>query len=123
MPVEAGATEEPERVLPTPAQPAMDEPPSVCSEPVVPVASQEPPIDDSAIAGASPRPPSAMDRLALESARPSSSPRLHLAWLASLAVLAFLCGAAYAWRAEIITAWPPSARMYALFGVQSPANQ
>jgi hypothetical protein len=59
-----------------------------------------------------------MDRLALKSVQPSSHLPLRLAWLASLAALAFLGWAAYAWRAEIVAAWPPSARMYATFGVQ-----
>jgi predicted Zn finger-like uncharacterized protein len=120
MPVEVGAAER-HSVPPSPVQPTMDDPPPVPGEPV-PTAAP-PPVDGSAGAETSPRPPSAMDRLALHSARPSSRLRLRLAWLASLAVLAFLGWAAYAWRAEISTAWPPSARMYAIFGVQSLPNQ
>jgi hypothetical protein len=64
-----------------------------------------------------------MDRLALRSVRPPSRLPLRLAWLASLAVLALLGWAAYAWRTEIVTAWPPSARMYVTFGVQPPPGR
>jgi hypothetical protein len=42
---------------------------------------------------------------------------LRLAWLASLALLAVLGWAAYARRAEIVDLWPPSARIYAVFGM------
>jgi hypothetical protein len=59
-----------------------------------------------------------MERLALPSARPLSLVRLRLTWLASLLLLAFLAWAAYAWRVQIATAWPPSARVYAAFGMQ-----
>jgi predicted Zn finger-like uncharacterized protein len=61
---------------------------------------------------------SAMDRLAAPPARPPSRLRLRLAWLASLALLACLGWAGYAWRAQVVEAWPPSARVYAAFGVQ-----
>jgi predicted Zn finger-like uncharacterized protein len=117
-PVEARAAE-PERVPPSPAATSVDDPPIASDEPVGPTAPPVPPIDSPAVAEASPRPPSAMDRLALQSARPSSPLRLRLAWLASLVVLALLGWAAYAWRAEIVATWPPSGRMYAIFGVQS----
>jgi predicted Zn finger-like uncharacterized protein len=115
-PVEARAAE-PERETPSPPATTIDDPPMVSDEPVGP-APPVPPIDSAAVAEPTPRPPSAMDRLALYSSRPSSRLRLRLAWLASLAVLAVLAWAAYAWRAEIVAAWPPSGRMYAIFGVQ-----
>jgi hypothetical protein len=41
-----------------------------------------------------------------------------LAWAASIGVLFLLAGAAYAWRDQIVEAWPPSARAYAVFGLQ-----
>ena len=59
-----------------------------------------------------------MDRLAAPPARPPSRLRLRLAWLASLALLACLVWAGYAWRAQVVEGWPPSARVYAAFGVQ-----
>jgi predicted Zn finger-like uncharacterized protein len=112
MPVQAGAADQ------EPIPPPMNDPPAISGEPVVTTAPAAPSTDASPVTDA-PRPSSAMDRLALHSVRPASRLPLHLAWLASLAVLAFLGWAAYAWRADIVTAWPPSARMYAPFGVQA----
>ena len=45
-----------------------------------------------------------------------------VAWIASLVLLAFLVGAAYAWRAQIMAAWPPSERLYAALGLVHPAG-
>jgi predicted Zn finger-like uncharacterized protein len=59
---------------------------------------------------------SAMERLAAQPTRPQSSLPMGVAWLGSLVLLAFLGWAAYEWRAPIIEAWPPSARIYAAFG-------
>jgi hypothetical protein len=39
------------------------------------------------------------------------------AWVLSLAVLAGVVWAAYAYRAEIMAAWPPSQRAYAAMGL------
>jgi predicted Zn finger-like uncharacterized protein len=61
--------------------------------------------------------PSAMDRLAAHAALPPPSTRLRLAWAASILLLALLFGAAFAWRSQIVAAWPPSARAYAAFGL------
>ena len=33
-------------------------------------------------------------------------------------LLVLAAGAAYAWRGQIVAEWPPSARAYALFGLQ-----
>ena len=38
-------------------------------------------------------------------------------WVASIALLALLAVAAYAWRAEVMRAWPESERAYALLGL------
>ena len=38
-------------------------------------------------------------------------------WAASIVLLAFLAVAAYAWRAEVMQAWPESERAYALLGL------
>ena len=62
--------------------------------------------------------PSAMERLAAQAAWPQPSTRLRLAWAASLVLLVLAAGAAYAWRGQIVAEWPPSARAYALFGLQ-----
>jgi hypothetical protein len=70
-----------------------------------------------------PRQLTAMERLAAHPAWPASRLPLRLSWAASLALIVFLGWAAYAWRAQVIDAWPPSARMYAAFGVQSEAGR
>jgi predicted Zn finger-like uncharacterized protein len=62
--------------------------------------------------------PSAMERLAAQAAWPRPTTQLRLAWAASLVLLALAAGAAYAWRDQIVAAWPPSAHAYALFGLE-----
>jgi hypothetical protein len=94
---------------PDPPPPVADAPPAMQSE-----AEAEPAGDAPA------RPQSAMDRLSTPPVPPPSSLRLRAAWIASLAALVVLGWAAYGWRAEIVAAWPPSARV---FGVQSRADQ
>jgi hypothetical protein len=64
---------------------------------------------------------SAMDRLAAAPSRPQSMLTLRLAWAASLLALLLLAGAAYGWRAQIMQAWPPSARAYAILGLRPVA--
>ena len=63
--------------------------------------------------------PSAMERLAAHATWPRPSTQLRLAWAASLVLLVLAAGAAYAWRGQIVAEWPPSARAYALFGLQT----
>lgn len=65
------------------------------------------------------RPPrlSAMERLASHPAGRQSRLRLRLAWAASFVVLALAVWGACAWRTQIVVSWPPSARMYAAFGL------
>jgi predicted Zn finger-like uncharacterized protein len=81
------------------------------------------PAADSSLATVPPRQLSAMERLAAHPAWPVSRVRLRLAWAASLALIVFLGWAAYAWRAQIVEAWPPSARMYAALGMKTDANR
>jgi predicted Zn finger-like uncharacterized protein len=64
---------------------------------------------------------SAMDRLSAHPATTASTLGLRIAWAVSLVVLLALVGSAYAWRTQLVSAWPPSARAYALFGMQ-PAH-
>jgi predicted Zn finger-like uncharacterized protein len=65
---------------------------------------------------------SAMDRLAAHPAFPRPSIRLRMAWAGSFVLLALMIGAAYVWRSEIVAAWPPSARAYAVFGLHPQAE-
>jgi predicted Zn finger-like uncharacterized protein len=65
---------------------------------------------------------SAMDRLSANPARTPSRLPLRLAWAASVLVLVVVVWAAFAWRADIAAAWPPSGRVYALFGLQADAK-
>jgi predicted Zn finger-like uncharacterized protein len=65
---------------------------------------------------------SAMDRLAAHPAWPQSHLRLRIAWAASILLLALGAWGAFGWRGQIVDAWPPSARMYALFGVAPGAG-
>jgi predicted Zn finger-like uncharacterized protein len=66
---------------------------------------------------------SAMDRLTAHPALTSSSIRLKLAWAASVLVLVVAVAAALTWRDEIMAAWPPSARAYAVFGLNPEAGE
>ena len=65
---------------------------------------------------------SAMDRLASHPAGPQSRLRLRLAWAASLVLLSLGAWSAYGWRSQIVEVWPPSARMYAVFGMHPGAS-
>jgi predicted Zn finger-like uncharacterized protein len=95
------------------------EPPAPAFETSLVAPPPQPPADrPPAAAEAAPRPASAMDRLVQPPTRSSSLVRLRLAWLASAVLLVTLAWGAYAWRAQIVTAWPPSARLYAAFGMQ-----
>ena len=97
-----------------------------------PPPSQEPPAKE--LDRRTPEPPtlaaepgaevrqSAMDRLSAHPAPPPSATGLRIAWAVSLVALLAMAGAAYAWRTQVVSAWPPSARAYALFGMQ-PASQ
>ncbi len=60
----------------------------------------------------------AIDRLMAAPQPPRrSNLALTVAWLASVAVIAAAVFAAYAWRAEVMAAWPPSVRVYAVLGL------
>jgi predicted Zn finger-like uncharacterized protein len=114
-----------------PEPPAAPEPPPA-GEPA-PRASELPPAEEPAPPRAPPEPPpteepapevrqSAMDRLSAHPSRPSSGTGLRIAWAVSLVVLLALAGAAFAWHAQVVAAWPPSARAYALFGMRSASQ-
>jgi predicted Zn finger-like uncharacterized protein len=60
----------------------------------------------------------AIDRL-MAAPQPAqrSNVALTLAWLGSVVAIIVLLYAAYAWRVEIMAAWPPSVRVYAVLGL------
>ncbi len=65
----------------------------------------------------------AMDRLAQPMPlRSSGGAALRIAWLASIAVILGLLWGAYAWRADVMADWPPSIRVYSLFGLTAPQH-
>lgn len=112
-PVEAKVAEPEPAPPPEPPRSAPEPPPAVAASPLPTAADRAPSAAEPA-----PRPASAMDRLVQPPTRSSSLVRLRLAWLASVVLLVLLAWGAYAWRAQIVTAWPPSARLYAAFGMQ-----
>jgi hypothetical protein len=63
-----------------------------------------------------------MARLALHPAMRRSSTALRLAWAGSIVLLILLGAVAFAWRTQIVAAWPPSARAYAAFGLHPPTS-
>jgi len=64
----------------------------------------------------------AMERLAAHPAVSRPDRLLQAAWALSVLALVAAVGAGYVWRGEIMHAWPPSARMYAAFGMGAPAS-
>jgi predicted Zn finger-like uncharacterized protein len=95
------------------------------------VAEPEPPAPPSPTLLAAGEPPpawsaareSAMDRLAANPAVAPSKLLLRTAWAASIVLLLLGIAGAYAWRQEIMAAWPPSERAYALFGMNQPETR
>jgi len=61
-------------------------------------------------------PPPPAERL-VEPAPSRPAAPVALAWLLSLAVLGAAGWAGYRYRAEIVEAWPPAARLYAAIGL------
>jgi predicted Zn finger-like uncharacterized protein len=95
-----------------------------CSEQWVPLeASPRPPPDDEQFEPpneerAASSPLTAMERLA---SQPAALPRaitgLRAAWAASFFVLLLFGWGIVAWRADLMRAWPPSARLYDAIGL------
>ena len=86
-------------------------------------ASSPVPTDNPAF-GTSPQPReshawTAVERLVSPPAGRPGRSRLIAAWVASIAVVVLLFGwAMISWRPEIIQAWPPSTRLYDMFGLK-----
>jgi predicted Zn finger-like uncharacterized protein len=104
----------------TPVQAPASPPPEVEATPP-PVDEPAPPRAREAPLAPAPR-RSAMDRLAAHPVRPQRSTLLRIAWAASVAVLVLALGAAFAWRGQIVAAWPPSAHAYAALGMHPQAS-
>jgi len=61
---------------------------------------------------------SAMDWLAAHPVMMRSRWSLRVAWVASVLLLVTAIWGAYAWRSQIMEAWPPSTRAYTAFGLE-----
>ena len=59
----------------------------------------------------------AMDRLAAHQVVPKRNMVLLAAWVGSGVGVMLLVFAAYGWRADLMSAWPPSVRLYAALGL------
>ena len=93
----------------------------VAREPAAPEPEREPetlPVPRTP----SPPPLTAMDRLAAHPAMSRPDRLLQAAWGLSVLLIVVAVGFGYVWRGKIMHAWPPSARMYAAFGMETPAT-
>jgi len=117
---------------PTPMQP---DPPATASEPAPPqppqaaapatptaVPKPEPGVPPAPPPPRPARPPTPLrpidgPRIPTTSPRPAGRAKVVMAWLLSVAALAALGWAGYAYRADLIAAWPPITRLYALLGL------
>lgn len=61
--------------------------------------------------------PTAMDRLSASLTRPKWRWDLGLAWIATILFLAGAAAGLYAERYAVMTLWPPSERLFAVFGI------
>jgi predicted Zn finger-like uncharacterized protein len=104
--------------MPVPAAPVAEPRP----EPDPPPKPPEPERPEVATKPQAATRPSAMDRLAAHRPTPRPSARLRLAWAASALLLVLAVAAAYEWRGRVVAGWPPSARVYALFGLEPQAE-
>jgi predicted Zn finger-like uncharacterized protein len=64
----------------------------------------------------------AIDRLMAPQMQLGASLALRIAWLSSIVLVLVALGAAYVWRAEVMAAWPPSARVYVALGLAGQAR-
>ncbi len=85
------------------------------------------------IAGATARPPAprpaamrssmsggalAIDRLmAAPQPKPPASLALRIAWVLSVVLVIAVIAGAFAWRSDVMAAWPPSTRLYSALGL------
>ena len=95
-----------------------------CGHKWVPLAAEEtppppPPVVDALplVVVSVPVVPSAMDRLSSSPVRPKWRWGLGLAWIATIVFLAGAAAGLYAERYAVMTLWPPSERLFAVFGI------
>ncbi len=100
---------------PAPEPPPPPEPPRTRAGPSTLRPDRAPPPDSPASPPPAPEPPP-RERLVEPPPEPPRGP-LMLAWLVSLAVLAGIGWALWRYREAVMDAFPPAARLYALFGV------
>jgi predicted Zn finger-like uncharacterized protein len=101
--------------LPEAAAPALPPPPPAPREERRPAPVPRPePVRPLPVPRADAEPPPSLR------ARPGRFPGLEsiATVAASLVLLAALCWAAYAWRAEVMQVWPPSQRLFAALGLR-----
>lgn len=91
-------------------------------EVAAPEPEQEPPPVPREPEVRQPQPFTAMERLAAHPAVSRPDRLLQAAWALSAVVLVAALAGGYVWRGEIMHAWPPSARMYAAFGMGAAAT-
>lgn len=104
----AQAWAEPE--LPAAPQPEEPLPPSPPPRPTAPPLTAARPV----------RRPSPFARLMAQSEGPRVGAALWASWVVSILAVLLLCWAAYAWRSDLMAAWPPSQRLYAALGLKNP---
>ena len=93
-----------------PASPALLEPePATPVAPPLPAAAVPPPMLE-------PRRPAPPPAAAVPVAGRFAAVALWAAWIGTVLLLAGAVAGAWAWRAPIMAAWPPAARVYLLFG-------
>jgi predicted Zn finger-like uncharacterized protein len=98
-----GAAPEPEEVLPAtvaPAEPPAPEPASAAEEHAAPALFVPP------------RQP-----LVAPAPTPRASRAVLIGWVATIVIIAGLAYGGYAWRDRLMSAWPPSTRLYAALGL------
>ncbi|HVZ09856.1 zinc-ribbon domain-containing protein [Rhodopila sp.] len=91
--------------------PAHDPAPQAAAESPAATPPSAPPETAVTVPAATvPAGPTAMDRLVAQAPH-TSQVGLRAAWMASILVLAAAVAAAFIWRADITTAWPPAVRV------------
>lgn len=99
-----------------PAEPAAETPATL--DETNPAALDKPPPSEPARPPRAPPPPGAAAEDRLGQAPSSPPDRFAVAgWVMTVLVLGLAAYAGYAFRAEIMAAWPPSQRLYALLGL------